>query len=366
MPVIPIPAVPVTAILAIPVTEVSTWSGTFATTPPPDWRLSLDISARQALKNTPLAGMTLAVRHNGDPDWVHAYGFADLEGSIQATSSTIYQIGSLSMMFTAAAVMQLVQAGQLDLNVPISQYLQGLPEALQSLTLHQLLTHSSKIVDPAFDTQEMFFGQVNYTSESLFQALVPLLYISSNDVQEVFSYANYILVGLIVEHVSGLSYPDYMQQNVFGPAGLRHTSYCLPPPYRMAIGYYLPEGKFMPLPLNVSAIFAAGGLCSTASDLLDWMDALSSGKVVSPDSYREMITPALLPDGSDSNTGYGFWVWSTPYGQQLAYVDAEASYVSYLIAYPEKGLTVVLLSNTGKPDNDLFKIAESNIPKMMP
>jgi CubicO group peptidase (beta-lactamase class C family) len=214
--------------------------------------------------------------------------------------------------------------------------------------------------------QDKFFNQQEFTSETLLQELVPTLYISNNDVPEMFSYGNYILAGLIVEKVSGMNYADYLNQYVIAPADLQHTSYCLPQPAKLARGYYLPENGFEPLQVNTSAVFAAGGICSTAGDLLLWMDALTSGKVVSPESYQLMITPAQFPDGSSSFFGYGLYVLPNPNGLQIGSLGFEASYVSFLISYPEKGLTIALLSNTAKPDNNLFESIQSNIPILMP
>jgi CubicO group peptidase (beta-lactamase class C family) len=303
--------------------------------------------------------MTLAIRRQGEPDWIRAYGYADLEVSLPTSPDTVYQIGSLSMQFTAAAVMQLVERGQLDLHAPIGQYLEGLPEKFQSFTLHQLLTHTSLIYDSAWEMQEKFFGQQDFTSQTLLEELVPSLSLRSVDDPFFFAYGNYILAGLIVEKVSGLRYPDYLSQYVIAPAGLQHTSYCLPPPPGVAKGYYMPEGVLQPLKLNVSAVFAAGGLCSTAGDLLQWMSALTSGKVVSPQSYQQIITPAQLPNGTSTNYGYGLMI-SQEDNLVIFVYGSEASYVTYLFSFPQKGLTFVLLSNTSKPENDLFgKIWES-------
>jgi CubicO group peptidase (beta-lactamase class C family)/photosystem II stability/assembly factor-like uncharacterized protein len=331
-----------------------------------DWQEIMDAFAQDSLNNTPLVGMTLAIRRQGEPDWIRAYGFADLEGDIPASPETVYQIGSLSMQFTAAAVMQLSERGQLDINAPISQYLEGLPEALQAFTLRQLLTHTSRIYDSPFDLQDQFLSQQDFTSETLLQELVPNLNVSSNEIPEMFSYGNFILAGLIVEKASGLSYSNYLNQYVFAPAGLQHTSYCLPMPAGLAHNYYLQDNGFEPLQINVSAVFAAGGLCSTTHDLLDWMDALTSGKVISPESYRKMITPTQFPDGSLGSFGFGMYVLPDPKGLQIGFLGAEVSNASYLISYPDKGLTIVMLSNTVKPDNNLFEMVQSKIPFLVP
>jgi CubicO group peptidase (beta-lactamase class C family) len=331
-----------------------------------NWRVRMDNFARETLDNFSLVGMTMAVHQKGEADWVHAYGYADLEGSIPATPTTVYPIGSLTMQFTAAAVMQLSESGQLDLNAPLSLYLDGLPEALQSLTLRQLLTHTSMIYDSPASVRVKFFDQQNYTSEMLMQSLIPDLYLDTNGLPYLFSYGNYILAGLIVEKVSGLSYPDYLDRYVLAPAGLQHTGYCQPKPEGVAKGYFLSEGNLVPFPVNTSAVFAAGGLCSTAGDMLLWMDALASGRVVTPDSFQQMITPPLLPDGSPNLFGYGLASWQDPMGRMVFYVSAEASYVSYIISYPQKGLTMVLLSNTINIDKDVFDLIGSNIAIFIP
>jgi CubicO group peptidase (beta-lactamase class C family) len=103
---------------------------------PTDWRQSMDGIARDAVNNLHLAGLTLAIRRPGKPDWIRAYGYADLHKAIPASLDTVYQIGLLSMQFTAAAILQQVELGRLDLYAPVSQYLPGLPPDMQVLTLH--------------------------------------------------------------------------------------------------------------------------------------------------------------------------------------------------------------------------------------
>jgi CubicO group peptidase (beta-lactamase class C family) len=361
---VPVTPEPVTPQLAQPVTEVPPTAYPIPTSA--DWRVRMDAFARETLKNFPLAGMTVAVHRRGEEDWIRAYGYADLERSIPAAQDTVYPIGSLTMQFTAAAVMQLSESGQVDLNAPISLYLDGLPEALQPLTLHQLLTHTSMIYDSPSSVRSKFYDQQYYTSEMLLQGLVPDLYLDTNGVPFLFSYGNYILAGLIVEKVSGLSYPDYLDRYVIGPAGLQHTGYCLPKPEGVAKGYYVPENVFVPFPINTSAVFAAGGLCSTTGDLILWMDALASGRVVAPDSFQEMITPPMLPDGSQSLFGYGLTSWQDSLGQQVGYLSGEASYVSYITSHPKKDLTIVLLSNTATIGKNVFDLIEASTAIFMP
>ena len=332
---------------------------------PVDWRTAMDAFGMDSLSDTPLAGLTLAVRRPGEPDWIQAYGYADLEGSIPASADTLYQIGSLSMQFTAAAIMQLVERGQIDLYAGISRYLDGLSPELQTITMHQLLTHTSFIRDPV-DLHGLFFSDQYFTSEMLLQEVVPMLYLDSN-LETNFSYGNYILAGLILEQVSGMSYADYMNQYVFAPAGLNQTSYCLTPPLNMARGYSGTNAQLEPLPLNSSVVFAAGGLCSTVGDMLQWIEALTTGRVVSMESYQQMIAPIPSEEYDSMMPGYGLITAQDPeHGLLIFFADMGASYASDLVAYPEHGLTVVLLSNTAVPGNGLLEEIVEKIPILMP
>ncbi len=333
---------------------------------PSAWQTAMDEYARDNLDNLPLSGLTLAIRRQGGPDWVRAYGLANREQSISAATDTVYQIGSLSMSFTAAAVMQLVEKGKLSLTAPISQYLDGLPVDLENLTLHQLLSHTSHIYDTA-DTYDAFLGDQVFTSETLLQELVPTFGVdASSDYPASLSYGNYILAGLIIEKVSGLSYATYMSQNVFPSAGLQHTSYCLPQPAQTARTYYLPGTGFALYDVNISAVFAAGGLCSTASDMLLWVDALSSAKVVRADSYQKMITPVEVLEGFSLAYGYGLYVQQDQNGLQIVSFGDENGSASALVAYPTKGLIVALLSNTSYSGDELLQGIWGNLPILMP
>jgi CubicO group peptidase (beta-lactamase class C family) len=144
--------------------------------------------------------------------------------------------------------------------------------------------------------QDLFFGSQDFTSDTLLRAILPMLDFQSYP-EGVFSYGNYILAGLILEQVSGLSYKDYVNQYVIAPAGLQHTGYCLPHPADMAQGYYKPSNQLEPIDTNISAVYAAGSVCSTAGDLLQWIDALSSGALLSTYMYLRMITP--YPNAED-------------------------------------------------------------------
>ena len=202
----------------------------------------------------------------------------------------------------------------------------------------------------------------------MLQVLVPSLQVEqSSGVSTRNSYGNYILAGLIIEKVTGQNYPEYLNQNIISPLGLLHTHYCQPALPNLAQGYYFPSSdrQFAPAPLNFSAVFAAGGLCSTAGDLLTWMYALTSGKVVSPASYQQMITPAFQTGGTSYEFGLGLFMLQDLYGQQVDSVGFGISPFAYLIAYPQLGLMIVVLTNTYHFDEAVFNSTYSLVPALL-
>lgn len=331
---------------------------------PGGWRGSAATLAVDLLQNAPLAGMTLSIQKPGEATWSRGFGYADLGLSIPASPATVYPIGGLTMQFTAAAVMQLVEMGLLDLDTPIGLYVVGLPADMQSATLHQLLSHTSGI-DDSITSLDLYSSPGTYTSQDLLQFLVPTFTLRDPGVSSG-GYAEYILAGLVIEAVTGMSYADVVHQNVVRRAGLLHTGYCLPPPGNLAQGYYLSNGLLLPIQINTSAIFAAGGLCSTAEDLLQWNVALVSGSIVTPASYRRMLTATQPQRRADFISGYGLYSGQTPHGLMILSYGGMAGFSSILVSYPENGVNIALLTNTANDRADVFGLIEAITPQLMP
>lgn len=335
--------------------------------PPPaevtNWRDSTAAQAATLQQNALMAGMTLAVHRAGEADYVQGFGYANWELSLPATADTVYPIGWLTQQFTAAAVMQLVEAGLLDLNTPIGFYLIGLPAELQSATLHQLLSHTSRIRE-SMDLLELYTSPGNYTSQDLMRIMVPNLTLGSSSDGD--NSGEYILAGLVLEAVTGMSYYDYVYGNVIQRAGLRHTNFCQPPPGNLAQTYVSQNGIFQPIQINTSLLFASGGLCSTAEDMLQWNAALASGRVVSPASYRKMVT-AVQPDaGQEFYLGYGLYYGQTPEGLMVFSYGGQVGFGSVLVSYPGFGVNIAILGNTASQEGILFGLEESLAQQLLP
>ena len=279
-----------------------------------------------------------------------AYGFADLEFAVHADEETMFRIGSVTKQFTAAGILKLAERGKLAVDDPLTKFLPDYPTHGHEITLRHLLTHTSGVHNYTNLGPEWERVQARELSDAELVALwqdLPLDFAPG----EKWNYSNsgYYLLGMVIAKVSGSSYADFLRETFFEPLKLTRTRYdsngeVIP---NRAQGYAFEEGKsWNDRFLGMSQPGAAGGLLSTAGDLVRWQRALVTGQVVSSESYLEMTTPFLLDNGRE--TGYGM-------GLQL---DAQAGepcvwhgggifgFNSVLLYFPGEKLSIGVISNS--------------------
>jgi len=302
-------------------------------------------AARSAQK---IPGVTLLVDHRGRRIVGRGYGLADVENNVSAGLDTVYQIASLTKQFTATAILQLVDQGRLRLDDDVTGLVPGFHVRGGKVTVHHLLSHTHGIAE--YNRDETRAEWPTATSHERIVALI-----TNRDLEfqpgEKFSYRNsgYYLLGMIVERVSGMSYGDYLRTRIFEPLGMGHTSQCTSREIlaKRAHGYTLDGGELRnPTFLDMSWTFAVGSVCSTASDLLLWQQALHAGRVVSPESYRRMITPVTLNNGTVTDYGYGLGRSVHEGHALIRHGGNTVGFSSYLTWYPDDDLTIVLLTNS--------------------
>jgi len=263
-----------------------------------DLAARIDTIVADALADEASAGVAVEVVRRGQVIVKKGYGKANVELDVPMTERNVFRIGSITKQFTAAAIMRLVERGGLKLDDDVGKLLPDAPLHGKHVTLAQLLTHTS--------------GIKNYSELKEVHQPPPLpparLYALLKDQPFEFepgqswrySNTNYYLLGLVIEKVSGKKYADFLRDEVLARAGLTHTRYCDNEPIIAGrTEGYEPDGprlKNAP-PIDMSAPFAAGALCSTVEDLVAWSQALAGGKVVSPASYARMTTPVKTADG---------------------------------------------------------------------
>ncbi len=276
-----------------------------------------------------------------------AWGLADRENKLPATLDTQFRMGSMNKMFTAVAILQLVDAGKLSLADTIGKHLPDYPNKYIStkVTVHHLLTHTGgtgDIFGPDYDKNRLTL-KTNTDYVTLYGARAP-----KYDPGATWEYSNYgfVLLGVMIEKVSRMSYYDYVEKKVFAPAGMTATA-SLPesePVAKRAAGYLLREDKWV---LNTDTLpwrgTATGGGYSTVSDLLRFAEALQAGKLVSKATLREAT--------SVQRAGYGFGFFLRGEGKWKGYGHGGGApgMNGNLLIIPEQGYVLIALSNLDPP-----------------
>lgn len=279
-----------------------------------------------------------------------AYGLADEEWNVQNTTSTKFRIASLTKQFTAACILLLQERGQLNVHDPISRYLPGLPEAWQTITIHQLLTHTSGVPNYTDSSQLQRLNRMGTTPQEM-TALVadkPLDFKPGS--QWHYSNTGYMLLGMIIEKTSGQSYADFLKRNIFGPLGMTNSGYdqAIPILKERASGYQIKDGQLANADfIDMSGPYAAGGIYSTVEDMYRWSEALAQeGKLLSASSLKQMFTeyPEAVYQGQ--HYGYGVVINRQKFGKLLYYHGGGVEGFSSVIQrYSAEGVCIVVLSN---------------------
>ena len=296
-----------------------------------------------------VAGAAVAVVSHGDTLLLKGYGYADLEWQVPMPTDAVFEIGSVTKQFTAAAVMQLVEQGKLDLSADLTTYLPDYDTQGRHIPLRRLLDHTSGIKGY---TEMREFGEFmmrDLPRDSLVAMFqhVPLEF--EPGTAQIYNNSAYFLLGLIIEKVSGESYEEYVKRHLFEPLGMTRTSYCDQDAVvrHQAHGYDQgAHGLQHKGYLNHLWPFAAGSLCSTAGDLVRWNQALHGGKVVNPTSYEDMTTPDPLEGGTPIRYGTGLMVFDDGGRRAITHGGGINGFLSDAWYYPDQDLLVVVLQNS--------------------
>jgi D-alanyl-D-alanine carboxypeptidase len=285
-----------------------------------------------------------------------AYGMGDEEWGAHNTLKTKFRIASLSKQFTGACLLLLQERGRLNVHDPISRYLTGLPEAWQAITIHQLLTHTSGIPDY---TSRPEMAKLNRTGATP-QQMIALVADRRLDFKPgmYWSYSNtgYILLGMIIEKVSGQPYANFLRSNVFEPLGMGHSGYdrARDITRERASGYQIVDGHVANSDfIDMSIPFSAGGIYSTVEDMYRWNEAVAQdGKLLSAESLKQMFTEYPEATHEGQHYGYGVVISRLKFGKLLYYHGGGVEgFSSSIQRYPEERVCIVVLSNlaTYKP-----------------
>lgn len=296
----------------------------------------------------PVAGLTAAVVRGRDTLLLRGAGWADSAGGRRAGAATVYRIGSITKQFTAAAILQLVEQRRLALDDTLGRLLPQYPQWAR-VTLRQLLNHTSGI--PSYTGRAAWQMRMG-------QALPPdsvIAFVAGDTLDFApgtrFRYNNsgYVLLGMILERVTGQPYAALMQQRFFAPLGMRSASYCPDEPSAPthARGYDRRGDGYAPTaPLSMTSPYAAGALCMDVPDYLRWQAALTGGRIVTLATFARMSRSDTLADGRPAGYGWGLAPDTIGRHRVVQHTGGINGFSTQQLWLPDDSLRVVVFANT--------------------
>lgn len=316
--------------------------------PSADELAALDQRLRGLMDKDVIPGGLVAVASKGRIIHLKTYGLANVELVVPVTDSTVFEIGSISKQFVAAAVMLLHEENKIGLDDPIHQYLADLPGEWLGVTVRQLLTHTSGIPDYE-EIRRYDVYRFRLTPEEIIQSAHSRPVDFAPGTGWYYSNTGYFLLSMIVERIEGRPLGHMLESRIFGPLGMTQTRMADPEAIirHRASGYWV--NKVDELinrnPTETSSTLGAGGLLSSAYDLAKWDEALYGDQFLSAASKETMWTPAILPDGK--NTGYAFGWFVRPYRglTSQSHTGQVAGFTASINRFPEQEAVVIVFLN---------------------
>ncbi|HCT93367.1 MAG: hypothetical protein A2X19_00790 [Bacteroidetes bacterium GWE2_39_28] len=297
-----------------------------------------------------MPGVAVAVSLEGRVIYNKAFGLSNLEFPIPNTTETIFECGSVSKQFTAAAILLLAQKGKLSLNDDVRKHIPELPQYDAPITIQHLLNHTSGLKDwgalyslTGWPRTTRTYTQ--YLSFDIVFRQKSLNFTPGNKYS--YSNSNYVMLVLIVERVSEKSLADFTNEELFKPLEMTKTQWrdnfreIVP---GRAVAYSVKNGAFFQ-DMPFEDVHGPGGLLTTTGDLLKWNRLLETNEIFNAHIVQLRITPGLLNDGSSSGYAAGLMIGEWNGYNEISHSGSTAGYRAWLAWYPDKKLSVVILSN---------------------
>ena len=281
---------------------------------------------------------SILVAMNGKVVYEKAYGTSDRDKNIPFSVSTPCYLASVSKQFTAIGILILADKRLLALNDPLNKYFPDFPGG-ESITIKQLLTHTSGIVN----YEELGIDKPDLTNHDVYESLVKhktLQFLPGEKYQ--YSNSGYVLLAIIIESVSKMSFADFMKQYVFEPLKMTNTFICnsnVQKPIAKAYGKFGDESD------AIGNTTGDGGICSTVEDLFKWDKALYTSKLVSQSIIRQAFEPATLHDGSKSLYGFGWMIKNDNTKKIVYHTGGSGGYRTYIERDLNNRNAIVILTN---------------------
>jgi len=308
-------------------------------------------------------GCAALVVKNGKVVYRKAFGKANIELNVNLEPGMIFRLGSITKQFTAVAILKLEEQGKLSLQDEITKFIPDYPTHGNKITVEHLLTHTSGIksyTDMKEWTEEI--QKKDMTPKELIDFFKDQPMNFEPGTKFLYNNSGYILLGYIIEKVSGESYASYMEKNIFKPLGLVHTSYDNPSEIikNRVPGYSKADSGFANAAyLSMTQPYAAGSLLSTVDDLYTWTKGVRSGKLIRPETFEKAVKPYVLKSGTITGYGYGLGIGEISGSVCISHGGGINGFLTISIYMPAEDVFVGILSNCDglSPENAAFKMA---------
>ena len=306
-------------------------------------------------------GATALIAKNGKVIYRKAFGKANLELNVPMKPENVFELGSITKQFTAVAILMLQEQGKLSLQDDITKYISDYPVHGKKITVHQLLNHTSGIKSYTSIPSFMKMARTDMSPTELINSFKnePMDF----DPGEKWSYNNsgYIILGYIIEKVSGKTYADFIEENIFKKVGMSHSLYgsmskIIP---GRANGYQPAKNGYVNADyLSLSLPYAAGSLMSTVDDMFLWSQAIHTNKLITNESKQKAFANTTLNDGKPTYYGYGWMPNDINGSSSIEHGGGIFGYTTMGIYVPSDNVYVIILtnSNDNSPDEVATKI----------
>jgi len=335
---------------------------------------SIDVFIKNEMRARKIPGLQLAIIKDGKIIKTGNYGLANVQDSIPVSDKTVFTINSITKAFTGVAVMQLVEAGKLELSEPVSRYLADLPVLWKAVTIQQLLSHTSGIPDIVDEEEAVLI--LPDPEEAWKKVLAsPMEYLPG----EKFSYnqTNYLLLGLVIDKLSGMPFQEFIIEGQLLKAAMPRTitsgfGATKEVIANAAASYQYRKGKFSNMFFSFPPFLqTAAGMSSTAREMAQWVIALERNELLIHNASIEALwKPAVLNNGKTGGfnsllNGYAAG-WPVVDRKEHSAVAPVGGGRSALFIYPKDKLSVIVLTNLSGalPDTFIDELAGLFIPSM--
>ncbi|MDG1707519.1 MAG: serine hydrolase [Emcibacteraceae bacterium] len=308
----------------------------------------MDDEMRKYMEDNNIPGGLVAVAKNGKLEFVRTYGKSNVEFDVDVMEDHVFEIGSISKQFVAAAALMQVEEGKLNLDDPIHKHLPNLPSEWVGITVKQLFNHTSGIPDyEEIYTYDIY--RLRVTPEDIIKIASGRPMDFEPGTGWFYSNTGHYLASMIVERIDGMPIGKVLEKRIFKPLGMSQTRFADPEAIikGRAEGYWVNRrGDLINRnATETSSTLGAGGLLSSAADMAKWDAALSGNELLSDASKEEMWTSVILPNGEDMKYGLG-WNLSDDRGLKTTNHSGQVGgFVAYFTRYLDEEVSIIVFLN---------------------